>query len=103
MSSKDRQRKLTKAWKEAEKVKARLLFPLPDTALAEFFQALENCVHTSGCQHDTRLTQSVIDALQLADKEANALLDGCCDNGGFCDCEIAGNSQQNWLENRLVT
>lgn len=89
-----------KAWKLGEKAKAQALFPLTDDQLASFFDKLEHRLDANGCRHDTRQAQAVIDAMALSDPEANALLDWCCEHGGYCDCEIAANSQQHWLENR---
>ena len=103
MSSKARQKELLKAWKNNEKEKARSSFPLLDETLAQFFQTLDSRLEASGCHHDTRLAQAVIDDLKITDQDANALLDWCADNGGYCDCEIAANSQQHWFENRAAT
>lgn len=100
MSDMARRKALLRQWKQAEQARERALFPLPDATLRGFFEQLETALQDAGCQHDTRLAQAVIDGLQLADPLANALLDWCADNGGFCDCEIAGNAQQHWLENR---
>ena len=103
MSNKTRKKELLESWKDSEKAKARARFPLPDESLNLFFEHLEAAVMRSGCRHDTQLAQDIIDRMKLKDDQANALLDWCANNGGYCDCEIAGNSQQHWLENRLAT
>jgi hypothetical protein len=48
-----------------------------------------------------RGAMSVIESMQLSDGNANALLSWCNNNGGFCDCEIAGNTHEHWECNRL--
>ena len=100
MADKDKRKLLLKEWKAAEKLKARCKFPIPDSELSAFFQVLALRVSESGCRHDTRLAQKGIDELGLSDEQANAVLDWCAEHGGYCDCEIAGNTQQHWLENR---
>jgi hypothetical protein len=91
---------LLKAWKEGEHQKARARFPLDDPALASFFDALELLTDSAGCFHDTRHAQHVIDDLALSDDSANALLDWCCETGGFCDCEIVLNTYGHWQGSR---
>ncbi len=91
---------LLKTWKGGEHQKARALFPLDDSVLATFFDALESLTDSSVCFHDTRHAQRVMDDLALSDESANALLDWCCDNGGFCDCEIVLNTFGHWQESR---
>ncbi len=93
----------TKAWKESEHVKARAEFPLSGDVLRTFFGDLEILVDAHGCFHDTRHAQVVIDSLTLPDESANALLDWCCEHGGFCDCEISANTFGHWQECRADT
>jgi hypothetical protein len=94
---------LLKSWKEGEHQKARALFPLDDSSLGSFFGKLEFLTGSFGCFHDTRHAQKVIDELALSDDSANALLDWCCANGGFCDCEIVLNTYGHWQESRAGT
>jgi Protein of unknown function (DUF2695) len=102
-SDKSARKALVKAWKESEHEKARAEFPLGDAVLSKFFADLEDLVGTHGCFHDTRHAQAVIDSLALVDASANALLDWCCEHGGFCDCEISANTFGHWLECRADT
>ncbi len=94
---------LTKAWKESQHIKARAEFPLNSDLLEEFFSKLEESMHAYGCFHDTRHSQAIIDSLELSDESANALLDWCNQNGGFCDCEISANTFSHWQECRTAT
>jgi Protein of unknown function (DUF2695) len=102
MTEKSERKQLLKAWKEGEKSKARAQFPLAPATLRGFFDRLQTRVSERGCFHDTRHAQSVIDAMTLSDADANALLDWCCEHGGFCDCEIAANTHQHWIENKTA-
>jgi Protein of unknown function (DUF2695) len=103
MPEKSERKQLSKAWKAGEREKARARFPLAHGMLEAFFADLEHRFAGEGCFHDTRHAQRSIDALRLSDDDANALLDWCRDHGGHCDCEIAANAQQHWIENRSET
>jgi len=100
MTDKAARKALLKTWKEGERRKAREAFPLDDARLEAFFVQLQALFEKEGCFHDTRHAQDSIDALALSDDDANALLDWCEENGGYCDCEIAGNTFGHWQENR---
>lgn len=102
MSNKAHRKDRLKSWKAAEKARQQALFPLEDEILERFFEQMELAVARFGCRHDAQIAQDIIDSMQLQD-QANALLDWCADHGGHCDCEIAGNAPQDWLENRAVT
>ena len=91
---------LLNAWKEAERQKSRAEFPLNDTILESFFSGLETQLDRRECDHKINLSKSVIAELGLSSADADALLDWCNENGGFCDCEILGNTQDHWRECR---
>lgn len=102
MSDRDRSTRKAqlKAWKQAQRRRAQAEFPLPDARLRLFFDGVERLRARHGCFHDTRHAMQCIDAMALSDEEANALLDWCQAYGGHCDCEIAANTHQHWLESR---
>jgi len=77
-----------------------LLFPLKDADLERFFESLENLQAEHGCFHDIRHSLHVIRAMGLPEEEADSLLDWCNEHGGYCDCEIAGNTYEYWQSNR---
>ncbi|MEG3792519.1 DUF2695 domain-containing protein [Lysobacter sp. CCNWLW3] len=93
-------RALLKQWKQGQRQRARAEFPLDEVRLARFFDEVEALRARHGCFHDTRHAMRSIDAMALTDDEANALLDWCQRHGGHCDCEIAANTHQHWLESR---
>ena len=89
-----------KAWRESENQKARSLYPLANLRLEEFFGALESLRSEHGCFHDLRHSLQVIESMGLSGPETECLLDWCNDHGGYCDCEIAGNTFMHWRETR---
>ena len=89
-----------KAWRDGENAKARLLYPLPDSQLEQFFALLEERRAEVGCFHDFRHSTKVFDLMGLSSDEADALLDWCHEHGGFCDCEIAANTFMHWHRTR---
>jgi Protein of unknown function (DUF2695) len=89
------------AWGNKNKETAKAAFPLQDVVLKVFFTQIEALMEENGCFHDTRHAQKIIDeTLKLSDDTANALLDWCAENGGYCDCEIAANTMEHWEESR---
>lgn len=100
MTDKARRKALVKAWAASQSAQARAQFPLPPAVLTQFFAQLDIAMHDAGCFHDTRHAQAVIDALNLTDDQANALLDWCADHGGYCDCEINANTAEYFTLNQ---
>jgi hypothetical protein len=88
------------AWKASERARGRAAFPLDDTRLAMFFARVDELFDSEGCDHTPRHAMRAMDELALDDDEANALMEWCRDNGGYCDCEIAANTQEHWSEAR---
>lgn len=87
-------------WRDAEHAKARLAFPLSDEQLGAFFAGVESLQEQHGCAHDTRHSEATMSSLGLAPSDVKRVLAWCGENGGFCDCEIAGNTFQHWEECR---
>ena len=96
----DRNERKTKlaAWKAGERARGRAAFPLDDARLARFFERLEALFDAGGCDHTPRHAMRTMDELGLTDDVSNALMDWCNDNGGYCDCEIAGNTHEHWQQ-----
>ncbi|MCU0756543.1 MAG: DUF2695 domain-containing protein [Xanthomonadales bacterium] len=91
---------MLRAWRTREQEKARGLYPLADSRLAQFFSELEARRARHGCFHDIRHSLQVAESMSLSEPELDALLDWCNQHGGFCDCEIAANTFQHWHETR---
>ena len=91
---------LLKSWKSDQKVKARAGFPMADAKMAEFFQSVESLFEKNGCNKGPENAIVVMEQMGLDDEQSNRLLDWCGANGGYCDCEIVGNTFGYWEENR---
>ncbi|EJN01624.1 DUF2695 domain-containing protein [Phyllobacterium sp. YR531] len=87
---------LLKNWKAQEAEKAVKEFPLEDAQLERFFSELDKLLFEAGCSHDLRNSESVIANMELPLAKADALLEWCKANGGFCDCEVIGNTSDHW-------
>jgi hypothetical protein len=98
--SKSERKSKVRSWRDGERAKARSLFPLSDAGLERFFSDLEALRAEHGCFHDIRHSLHVIRSMGLSEAATDALLDWCNEHGGFCDCEIAGNTHEYWQTNR---
>jgi hypothetical protein len=96
----EKKRALKNEWKQREHAAAQAAFPLPDPVLSQFFSAVEAAVATAGCDH----TRSVSEKW-LADggHDLAAVLPWLDATGGYCDCEVAANTKDHWLEHRAPT
>jgi hypothetical protein len=96
----DRRQKI-RAWRDQERARARLAFPLPDEQLAAFFAGVETQLRAQrGCFHDTRHARAAPTSLACAPAIIDQVLAWCAENGGFCDCEIVANTRPHWNECR---
>ncbi len=95
MESSDRERK--KAWKAAERQKAKEAFPLPGEALDRLFAYVAHAVEAEGCDHSLRATKAWL-ATEACDRQA--VIAWLEENGGYCDCEVLGNAADAWQRNR---
>jgi hypothetical protein len=80
-------------WQSQQRSAARAKFPLPDAQLRELFDYLLVEFPTQGCDHTLRLTESWLNTRGLPVEPVIAWLHN---NGGFCDCEAAGNAREAW-------
>jgi hypothetical protein len=60
----------------------------------EFCASLDRAGSTSGCQHDHRLAKKILREMGGIDVEAS--IDYFENNGGYCDCEVLLNVDQEW-------
>jgi hypothetical protein len=86
MSRKDQdQREKLKAWKAQECAKAEAALPAPKGLLLKLFNALDQQLSSTPCDHSLRFT------LAWAGKagvDPEKLIDWTRENGGYCDCEV---------------
>jgi hypothetical protein len=95
MDAADRDRK--KAWKEREREAARSAFPLSNNFLELMFKAVEEQVEEGGCDHSLRLTMQWLAKQEQSPDRVVAWLKM---HGGFCDCEVAANAYDHWMQNK---
>ena len=83
-------------WRLEQRALARSNFPLPDAKLQDFFERLDCMLEEASCTHGLTLSRKAIDDMGLSDEESDELFNWCEEHGGYCDCEIAGNTRQHW-------
>lgn len=86
-----------KVWKEEQKRNARSAFPLPETELTKLFNFVGSELEKHGCDHTHTLTSIWINNEGLSSAELLSWLE---DTGGYCDCEVAANSYDHFLQNK---
>ena len=90
---KQRRKDLRHQWESQQNAAARAKFPLPDELLRAMFDFLLVEFPIQGCDFTLRLTEWWLNIQGLPIEPVIAWLQ---DNGGFCDCEAAGNSREVW-------
>ena len=90
---KQRRRDMRHQWESQQRAAARAKLPLPDDQLRALFDFLLAEFPIQGCDHSLRLTEWWLGTQGLPVEPVVAWLQ---DNGGFCDCEAAGNAREAW-------
>lgn len=80
--------------REQQLAEARAALPLPDDQLRAMFDTLDRELPIRGCDHTRRLTREFLRQRGLPTEAVLSWLD---DNGGFCDCEVLANVEEQWL------
>ncbi len=80
-------------WKADQRANARAKLPLPDEHLQSMFDLLVDALPQRGCDHSLRLTMEWFELNKLP---IEPVLTWLHENGGYCDCEALGNSEQAW-------
>jgi hypothetical protein len=88
---KETKRQLRKAVRAKERAAARASFPLPPAELRNLFDWLNEELGSQSCDRSLRLTRVWIDGRC---HDASTILPWLEDNGGFCDCEVLANVEQ---------
>lgn len=89
--TKQQQKEMRRQWEAQQKAAARDAFPLPGEQMMELFDYLEREFPIRGCDHTLKLTREWLSRRQI---DINTVIDWLHDNGGFCDCEAAGNAKE---------
>lgn len=97
MDRTEKQRRL-KDWKRQQRQAARAALPASDAHLAALFESVAAALQMAGCDKIRALTLKWIRRSGLSEE---ALLRWLDSTGGFCDCEVATNSRQEWEQTRF--
>lgn len=95
MNPADRDRK--KAWKEQERQKAQVVFPLSNELLKSLFAFVDTHVDKEGCDHTHRFTEKWVSENT---QQRTPIIEWLEEHGGFCDCEVVANAQDHWEQNK---
>jgi hypothetical protein len=89
MSNKNpEQREKLKAWKAHVRAEAEAALPASRELLTNLFDALDQQLSVAPCDHSLRFTLAWAEKMGVNPKK---LLEWTKENGGHCDCEVAGN------------
>jgi Protein of unknown function (DUF2695) len=90
---KQRRKELLKRWGAQQRDAARAKLPLPDEQMRALFDMLDSELPERGCDHTLRLVR------EWAERQGipfDALEAWCKANGGYCDCEVLANCEEQW-------
>jgi len=90
---KRRRKELLHNWASKQRAEARAKLPLADDQLKALFDFLEVEFPIQGCDHTLRLTEWW---LRTNGHPVEPVVAWLHSTGGFCDCEAAGNSREQW-------
>jgi hypothetical protein len=83
------------AVRQQQRMQARAAFPLPVSELKLLFDTLDVELPRQPCDHTRRLTKQWIES---RGHDVEAVFEWLDDNGGYCDCEVLFNSEQNFKD-----
>lgn len=96
MVSKEEKRRraaLVEAIVTEETKKATEEMPLSLKELGRIFDHLDEQLAIEGCDHTPKVTSAFIVGIKL---NPGKILPWLQEQGGYCDCEILGNVEENW-------
>jgi hypothetical protein len=90
---KSRRKQLLKELKQKEKEAFISKLPAEIHLFTELFDYLDERLEEEGCDHTLQLTEDF-----LVDKniDKDAVIKWLNDNGGYCDCEVLNNVEENF-------
>ncbi len=95
MTSKvEQERRKALARDEAQRLRAEALasMPISQRDLSDLFNHLDSAL-ASGCDHSLRFTHQFLQARSLPEA---SIISWLGEYGGYCDCEVLGNVEQEW-------
>jgi len=94
-SDRDRKRDLKRQFKDRERAKAEARLPMPKPELAALFARLDEQLSDGDCDHTLRHTEAFLAERGL---DAAAVVPWLRDSGGYCDCEVLANVEDQWAD-----
>lgn len=88
---KKRRRSMLQNFKDNERTQFLSSLPAPESEIKELFNYLDE--NLDDCDDTLRQTTKFIKERNLPEKEMVSWL---AENGGFCDCEVLANVEDNW-------
>jgi hypothetical protein len=88
----DRKKQLKTEWRDQQRRAALAALPLPIDELKAMFDMLDVELPLHGCDHSRRLTRVW---LKKRGHDVDAVFTWLDTQGGFCDCEVLNNVEQN--------
>ena len=91
-SEQERRKAIVREIAEREKAAAIAAMPISQEDLAALFDHLDIAL-SAGCDHSLKLTRSFLQGRNLLEA---AIVPWLGDYGGYCDCEVLANVEQEW-------
>jgi len=77
---------------QQQRVAAIAAMPISQAQLAQLFDHLDSAL-SAGCDHSFKLTRQFLQAHDLPEA---TIIPWLGEYGGFCDCEVLANVEQEW-------
>ena len=94
-SDRDRKGDLKRQFKEHERAEAEARLPMPKPDLEALFDRLDECLSDQACDHTLRHTEAFLAERGL---DAAAAVPWLREFGGYCDCEVLANVEDQWAD-----
>jgi hypothetical protein len=94
-SDRSRKKELKRQFKDDERADAEGRLPLPKADLAALFERLDARLSDHDCDHTLRHTEAFLAERAL---NAAAVLPWLRESGGYCDCEVLANVEDEWAD-----
>ena len=91
-SEQERRKSIIREISARKRAEAVASMPIPMDQLARLFDYLDGAL-SAGCDHSLRLTRQFLQVNQLPE---STIIPWLGEYGGFCDCEVLANVEQEW-------
>lgn len=90
---KQQRKELLHSIRAKQRAEARAKLPMSDELMQALFDSLDAQLGRAGCDHSLRCVEAWAAENQV---DVSKLLEWCRDHGGYCDCEVLANCEQQW-------